>query len=190
MPVCARRAALGLRRSCPTENIQQKRLSLRRSEAAVVVSCDMVVGSLPQIRVQFRNDFDSILRYHTTLWFPRPCSVLNVKFQDDFSLWFPLLLFVPGRRRLQVFPIRLCPDNAMRKLILIHIYGNSTSYCQHVLNFDQNRETTPCQPRCVVSYSKTISRHSLEVFDLGTSTGIWENQMSFLPRTRAGPFTA
>ena len=37
-----------------------------------IIIAEMVIGSLPQIRVRFRDDFDSILRDHTTLWFPGP----------------------------------------------------------------------------------------------------------------------
>lgn len=37
-----------------------------------IVIAKMVIGSLPQIGVRFRDDFDSILCDHTTLWFPRP----------------------------------------------------------------------------------------------------------------------
>ena len=38
-----------------------------------IIVAEMVIGSLPKIRVGFRDNFDSILCDHTTLWFSCPC---------------------------------------------------------------------------------------------------------------------
>lgn len=65
------------------------------------------------------------------------------------------------------------------------IYGGSISYCQHILNFDQSRES---QDGCVQSSPKTATSHSLKVSVPGTSAATWESpSCPTLPRDSACP---